>query len=276
MAVIPAELLQDAPSFTEFLAFYTKSQAEWKRQQEEWQRQQKELQEERERQQKERQEERERQQKELQEERERQQKEERRRQEERERQQKEEKRRQEEWEQQQKKSHAEWERIQAALAAQMAETSRKVAALSENVGGLNRSVGELIETLIAARLWEKFPEYGLQRAYRRLPIYDEHNVPKTDIDILLVNTEWAMAVEVKREADRGDVERHIERMARILKYPPGLIPPGVKLLGAIAGGVVGADAGDYAHQCGFFVLELTGETVSRIPEPVGFKPREWR
>ncbi|MDR1955482.1 MAG: hypothetical protein LBQ30_01345, partial [Treponema sp.] len=28
--------------------------------------------------------------------------------------------------------------------------------MSENIGGLNRSMGELIETLIAARLWEKF------------------------------------------------------------------------------------------------------------------------
>jgi hypothetical protein len=222
MGVIPEELIKDAPSFTEFLAFYVKSQEERERAQKEWERKQKE--------------------------------------------------RQEEWERKQK----EWERAQAALSAQMAETDRKIAALSQNIGGLNRSVGELIEILIAARLWEKFPEYGLQRAYRRLPVYDEKNIAKTDIDILLVNDEWAMAVEVKREADSRDVDRHIERMARIIKYPPGLLPSGVKILGAIAGGVVAPEAADYAHSRGFYVLELAGESVIRVPDPPGFKPAEWK
>ncbi|GMO46485.1 MAG: hypothetical protein Pg6C_08210 [Treponemataceae bacterium] len=154
---------------------------------------------------------------------------------------------------------------------------RKIEKLSDNLGGLGRSIGDLIEILVAARLWEKFPEYGMQQAFRRLPIYDEHYVAKTDIDILLMNTEWAMAVEVKREADRKDVEHHIERMARILKYPPAQlrIVPGIKLLGALAGGVVEADAREYAHESGFYVLELTGETVSRAPEPPGFKPKMW-
>ena len=66
--------------------------------------------------------------------------------------------------------------------------AEKVDRVSANVGGLNRSFGELIETLIAARLWEKFPEYNLKRAYQRLPIYDEKSIARTDIDILLLNT----------------------------------------------------------------------------------------
>ena len=167
------------------------------------------------------------------------------------------------------KSHEEWEKRQVKIDAQ-------IAALSENVGGLNRSIGELIETLIAARLWEKFPEYGLQRAYRRLPLYDEKNQPKGEIDILLVNSEWAMAVEVKREADEKDVDRHMERMARIVKYPPAQLVPGIKLLGAIAGGVITNEAKDYAHKCGFFALELAGESVIRVPSPAGFVPKEWQ
>ncbi|GHV83844.1 hypothetical protein AGMMS50212_11840 [Spirochaetia bacterium] len=58
-----------------------------------------------------------------------------------------------------------------------------------NVGGINRSLGELIETLIAARLWEKFDAYpyNLKRAYQRVPIYDENNRIRSDIDILLAN-----------------------------------------------------------------------------------------
>jgi tetrahydromethanopterin S-methyltransferase subunit G len=153
--------------------------------------------------------------------------------------------------------------------------AERVDRITQNVGGLNHSVGELVEILVAARLWEKFPEYGLQRAYRRLPLYDAKNEAKAEIDILLVNTEWAMAVEVKREADTKDVDHHLERMARILKYPPAQLVPGVKLLGAVAGGIVTPEAKEAAHEAGFYVLELAGESVIRVPDPPGFKPKEW-
>ena len=153
--------------------------------------------------------------------------------------------------------------------------SERVDRVCINVGGLNRSLGELIETLIAARLWEKFPEYNLKRAYQRIPLFDENNIIKTDIDILLVDTTTCMAVEVKHELDkRKDVDAHIKRMALIRKYPPELIG-NKQLFGAMAGGVVDPDVKDYAYKSGFFVLELTGESVHLIPPPKGFDPKKW-
>jgi hypothetical protein len=149
--------------------------------------------------------------------------------------------------------------------------------LSENVGGLNRSLGELIETLIAARLWEKFSEYpyDLQRAYQRVPLFNENNRVLTDIDILLSNGDYVMAVEVKHELNRkDDVDHHLKRMELIRKYPPAETK-GKKLLGAMAGGVVDSDIRDYAHNVGFFVLELAGESVKLVELPPGFTPREW-
>jgi len=152
---------------------------------------------------------------------------------------------------------------------------KKFDSVCENVGGLNRSLGELIEILIAARLWEKFPEYGLKRAYQQIPIYDETNNMKTDIDILLVNTIMCMAVEVKRKLDdTDDVDHHIRRMQLIRKYPPEQIGS-KQLVAAMAGGVVDPDVKDYAYQSGFYVLELTGESVHLIPPPENFKPKNW-
>jgi chromosome segregation ATPase len=165
------------------------------------------------------------------------------------------------------KAHRETEKAIKETQAAHRETERaiermsaRVDRVSENVGGLNRSIGELVEILVAAHLWEKFPEYDLQRAYRRLPLYDEKNIAKAEVDILLVNTEWAMAVEVKRQADVEDVKEHIERMGRILKYPPAELKlrPGIKLLGALAGGIIASEARAAAHKAGFFVLELAG------------------
>jgi chromosome segregation ATPase len=154
----------------------------------------------------------------------------------------------------------------------MENLQKTVERVTANVGGLNRSLGELIETLIAARLWEKFPDYNLKRAYQRVPIFDEKNRIMTDIDILLSDTDMAMAVEVKRELDRiKDVDEHLKRMELIQKHPPAEVV-GKKILGAMAGGVVDADVRRYAYESGFFVLELTGDTVELIPPPDGFVP----
>jgi hypothetical protein len=170
---------------------------------------------------------------------------------------------------------AELERIMKENAERSAELDKKIERVTANVGGLNRSMGELIETLIAARLWEKFPEYGLVRAFQRVPIYDETNRVRTDIDILLSNTDKVMAVEVKRALDdKRDVDDHLKRMELIRQYPP-LETINKQLLGAMAGGVVTPDIMRYAYEAGFYVLELTGESVHLVPPPAGFKPRQW-
>ena len=159
---------------------------------------------------------------------------------------------------------------------QMKRTDARLDRLAENLGGLGRSMGELIETLIAARLWEKFAAYpyNLKRAYRRIPLYNENSRPIAEIDILLSDTEWVMAVEVKREAVSADVDHHLKRMELIRKYPPAETV-GKKLIGAIAAGELAPGTREYAHEAGFFVLELSGESVGLIHPPEGFQPREW-
>jgi hypothetical protein len=83
-----------------------------------------------------------------------------------------------------------------------------------------------------------------------------------------------MAVEVKREVNTNDVERHIKRMKVIRNHPPDQVR-NKNLLGAIAGGIIEAEARTHAFEAGFFVLELQGESVELIPPPEGFKPKEW-
>ncbi|MDR1377558.1 MAG: restriction endonuclease, SacI family [Synergistaceae bacterium] len=160
---------------------------------------------------------------------------------------------------------------------QMKETDLKIGKLSKNIGGLNNSFGALIENLISARLWEKFADYpyNLQRAYQRVKLYDENNRVRTDIDILLSDGTYAMAVEVKEKLDKeSDVEHHMKRMELIKKYPPAEVK-GKFLLGAMAGGEVDADVANFAHANGFFVLELAGEAVRLVSPPSDFTPRKW-
>jgi hypothetical protein len=172
---------------------------------------------------------------------------------------------------------AEAEKRRAEAAVSMEELKRTVDRVTKNVGRFTNAIGELTEILVAARLWEKFPEYDLARAYRQVPIYDENRRSKTEIDILLSNTDCAMAVEVKTSLTKTEqVDWHLKRMDLIRQYPPAEIAINSKrLLGAIAGGVVDAGVVEYAQQCGLFVLELSGESVRRLPSPDGFTPREW-
>ncbi|MDR3123183.1 MAG: hypothetical protein LBU16_05340 [Treponema sp.] len=50
---------------------------------------------------------------------------------------------------------------------------------------------------------------------------------------------------------------------------------GERSLGALAGGVVDPDIQRYAYESGFFVLELSGESVRLVPPPEGFAPKQW-
>jgi Asp-tRNA(Asn)/Glu-tRNA(Gln) amidotransferase A subunit family amidase len=155
--------------------------------------------------------------------------------------------------------------------------SDRVDRVTKNVGGLNQSMGELIETLFAANLGEKFDayQYNLKRIYHRVFIYDDTNRLRSDIDILLSNTTVCMAVEVKRWLEKNaDVDEHIRRMQLIRQFPPAEMK-GKKLLGAIVGAVVLPEAREYAEKNGLFVLELTGEDVRLLTSQEGFQPKEW-
>jgi hypothetical protein len=161
--------------------------------------------------------------------------------------------------------------------ARIDKLGEKVDRVTANVGGLNLSMGDLVETLVGPHLGENFDayNYNLKRVYRRVPIYDDNNRLRSDIDILLSNTTVCMAVEVKRWLEKtAQVDEHIKRMQLIRQYPPAEVK-GKKLLGAIVGAVVTPEAREYAEQNGFFILELMGEDVRLLEPSKDFKPKEW-
>jgi hypothetical protein len=170
----------------------------------------------------------------------------------------------------------ELKRSMAETDRQVQKTTLEVEKLTKQMGGLHRSLGELIETLVASRLWEKFSgyPYNFSQGHQRVGVHDEKGVRRTEVDIMLTDGEWAMAVEVKREPDEKDVDYHLKRMELVRKYPPA-VAKGKKLLGAMAGGVVSPDVRQYAHQAGLFVLELNGDNVALVPPPDGFSPEVW-
>ncbi|GHT75607.1 hypothetical protein FACS189456_7390 [Bacteroidia bacterium] len=178
--------------------------------------------------------------------------------------------------QEHEKSWQELKKFQAEVSRNIDKVSRDIANQGKNLGGLNNRIGEIMETLLAARMWEKFKDYNydFERAYQRVGIYNG-TARLTDVDILLSNGAYAMAVEVKNTLNRvADVDDHLDRMEKLMRYPPAEIK-GKKVLGAMACGVFDADVRDYAFSNGLFVLELTGDTAHLATPPANFTPQEW-
>ncbi|GHT10401.1 hypothetical protein AGMMS4956_01680 [Bacteroidia bacterium] len=183
---------------------------------------------------------------------------------------------QKEYKERQEKDAAEARERWKKLEEFQAKVSQDIVNMGRNLGGLNNRIGEIMETLLAGRMWEKFKDYNydFERAYQRVGIYNG-SARLTDVDILLSNGKYAMAVEVKNTLNRiADVDDHLDRMEKLMLYPPAEIK-GKKVLGAMACGVLDTDVSDYAFNKGLFVMELTGDAADLTPPPANFTPQEW-
>ncbi|GHV67425.1 hypothetical protein FACS1894199_12890 [Bacteroidia bacterium] len=181
-----------------------------------------------------------------------------------------------EYDKRRKEESAEWHASWKKLEEYQAKVSKEISEMSKNLGGLGLRIGEIMETLLAAGSWEKFKEYNydFERAYQRVGIYNG-KARLTDVDILLSNGKYAMAVEVKNTLNRfNDVDDHVERLDLLMQYPPAEIKE-KKVMGAMACGVVDDRVRDYAFSKGLFVLELTGDAADLATPPANFTPQEW-
>jgi hypothetical protein len=95
----------------------------------------------------------------------------------------------------------------------------------------------------------------------------------TQIDALLENGEYALAIEVKTQLNVGHVDEHLERMEKLRRYADDR-GDRRKFLGAVAGAIVAENVKEYALKKGFYVIRQSGDTVT-IENPGSFKPREW-
>jgi phenylalanyl-tRNA synthetase alpha subunit len=93
---------------------------------------------------------------------------------------------------------------------QMKETDRIVRELSKNGGGINNAFGRWAEEMVSAKLWEKFQALGYTFTIEGPREYIEGKRVVCQVDTLLENGEYAMAVEIKSELTGGDVDKHLE------------------------------------------------------------------
>ena len=168
-----------------------------------------------------------------------------------------------------------WDEEMEALARRFKETDRISRRVSKQMGGLHNRFGELAEHLVAPGILKRFNDLGyhFEGVSRDLQIVDEGGRAKSEIDILLENGEYIMAVEVKTRPAEKDIERHAKRL-EILREHRDKLNDKRKIRGAIAGAVFPAEVKEAARAAGFYVLEQSGDTM-KMDIPPGFTPADW-
>jgi Holliday junction resolvase-like predicted endonuclease len=146
---------------------------------------------------------------------------------------------------------------------------------SRSIGGLNNSFGELAEHLVAPNIKEKFNALGyhFKGIAENQRITNEQEQTIAEIDILLENSDYIVAVEVKSRPKNADIDNFARRLDVLRKYKDETHDKR-RIRGAIAGAVFYEPVKKSVLEAGFYVVEQTGDTV-KINVPGGFKPKEW-
>jgi len=157
------------------------------------------------------------------------------------------------------------------------ETERSIKALTEQMGGLHNKFGEMAEHLVAPGIVERFNSFGYHFdgiADRGFKILDEKRNLKAEIDILLENGDYILAVEVKADVREKDIEHHVKRLEIFRAHRNKKHKDPRKIRGAIAGVIFHPNIKELALESGFYVLEQSGDTM-KMDIPKDFKPKEW-
>ena len=131
---------------------------------------------------------------------------------------------------------------------------------------------ESIEGIVAPGAIRMFREKGIdvRRTSTRNKVQKDGE--EMEIDVLLENDEYVVAIEVKSTLNVEEVNHHLNKLEKFKEFFPRF--KDYKLFGAVAGIVIDERADKYAYRKGLFVIAQTGETVEILNDDK-FKPKVW-
>ncbi|MDR2392549.1 MAG: hypothetical protein LBD93_00085 [Treponema sp.] len=161
---------------------------------------------------------------------------------------------------------------------QIKETNKQIKETNRAIGKLSNRFGELIEHILSPHLKEKFNAliagYRFTQTQTNVCYADPSGRTIAEVDVLLENGEYVLAVEVKSNPTTDDVDEHVMRMGTLRRYADDHHDQR-KYLGAIAGAVMSESVRVYGFKQGFYVLEQTGDTVDITPPPASWRAKIW-
>jgi hypothetical protein len=157
------------------------------------------------------------------------------------------------------------------------KTERFLKKLGKQMGDLHNSFGEMAEHLVAPAIHKRFNELGYHfsaAAEGGYVVRDNNGKILAQVDILLINDDYIIAVEVKATVRPQDIEHHIKRI-EILKEHWNKQHHDTRIIrGAIAGAIFGNAEKEAVIEAGFYALVQSGDTM-KMEIPEDFVPREF-
>lgn len=157
------------------------------------------------------------------------------------------------------------------------ELSKKIAQNSKQIADLGDTLGRFAEEQVRADLINKFDNWGIpvHSMANHFVQRDSKNDFAYEVDILIYNSKYVVAIEVKNTLRTEHVDEHLLRLHKMQELP---LPDtkGKILLAGVAGMIVGDGVDKYAENKGMFVLKPSGDTIKIVNNKKTFKPKEWK
>jgi len=147
---------------------------------------------------------------------------------------------------------------------------------NHRVGELTNKVGRIVEKVVVPNIVDKFNEKGFKfdAVSTNVEFLNEKkNGNLTEIDALLENGKFVIAVETKMDLSVSDVNAHIKRLQALRKVPRF---KGKKIYGAVSTAIAREKPVNYALSKGFYVLQQPDVMAVRIIDfPKGHSAKAW-
>jgi len=156
------------------------------------------------------------------------------------------------------------------------ENNRKLDENNHRVGKLTNKVGEIVEKIVLPGIVDKFNEKGFK--FDSVSANVEFLNEKKDgniaeVDALLENGKFVIAVETKTELTVKDVNAHIKRLQALRKISRF---KGKKIYGAFSTAITEKKPISYALEKGFYVLQQPDVMAVKILDfPKGHSAKAW-
>jgi hypothetical protein len=165
--------------------------------------------------------------------------------------------------------------LEEALAAQNKELSERISETSKNldkwIGHFGTNIGTLVELTLIPGIKQKMKKFGhdFEILAPRKQYYRKDGNMLTEVDLFLENGVEVMAVEVKTNFNKPEVEYHVNRLKLLRKHDAERLK-GKDILAAIAGLSIDKDAEELASRLGMYIIKMVEDDKNiTVIEPEG-------
>jgi hypothetical protein len=168
-----------------------------------------------------------------------------------------------------KQSEKEMAETRKEIAGYIKEMKDSAKELDIKMGRISNRLGDIVEHIVSPGVLKRFEEDGYNFTNMGPQTFKKDGQFLTQVDLLLANGKYIMAVEIKSKPTIGDVNDHIVRMG-ILRSFFDAAADKRKLIGA----VVDESVRPYVLRKGFYMLEQASADMN-ITAPANGKAKEW-